>query len=213
MRGSTVVELPYIYNCTDTNVKTLHDPPICVYVHVPTVLHYIVATRTPRRSWGQCSPVCPLHRPRPVPPEPLPCTPQRRAPGTVEVEAARRDEDEDEAARRLGGPPRQVVRACARPRRRARGRVPLAVRVPDGFCFTRSARGASKCCWPFACRLERFGCARGHWPTSRVAAATRLDSAHTHTYYLHWPGRLGHICCTRVLSGSRLTLTEHASLS
>lgn len=142
----------------------------------------------------------------------LPCTPQRRgAPGTVEVEAVRRDEDE--AARRLGAPPRQVVRACARPRRRARGRVPLAVRVPDGFCFTRSARGASKCCWPFACRLERFGCARGHWPTSRVAAATRLDSAHTHTYYLHWPGRLGHICCTRVLSGSRLTLTEHASLS
>jgi hypothetical protein len=163
MRGSTVVELPYIYNCTDTNVKTLHRRD----------------TYTSSLSWGQCSPVCPLHRPRPVPPEPLPCTPQRRgAPGTVE----------DEAARRLGAPPRQVVCACARPRRRARGRVPLAVRVPDGFCFTRSARGASKCCWPFACRLERFGCARGHWPTSRVAAATRLDSAHTHTYYLHWPG-------------------------
>lgn len=52
-------------------------------------------TYTSSLSWGQCSPVCPLHRPRPVPPEPLPCTPQRRgAPGTVE----------DEAARRLGAP-------------------------------------------------------------------------------------------------------------
>jgi hypothetical protein len=79
MRGSTVVELPYIYNCRDTNVKTLHDPPICVYVHVPTVLHYIVATRTPRRDAYTSSLLGPLfsrlsvaalHRPRPVPPEP-----------------------------------------------------------------------------------------------------------------------------------------------